>query len=210
MLSEAQSVVATGRFQRQLATLRSRTGERSRDAWDQLGSWDRADIERFERSTAPLFRAARRASVNSSAGYYQLVTDTAVTVGELAILPQIEAPFHAYWSALKDGSMWADALAVGAARAEAVGTDLITGASREVASLASQRGVVGWRRVLTGVSCEWCGTVAQQRYKTVDSATFGHDHCDCIVAPIYAESDPGQRINAEHVSTVASTLPVRV
>lgn len=210
MLSESQSVVLTERFQGRLATLRDRTGQRSRDAWDRLGSWDRADIDRFARSTDPLFRAARRASVNASAGYYELLTDATVAVGDVALLPQVDAPFLAHWKALKDGSMWADALAVGSARAEALGTDLVTGASREVAALSSPAGIVGWRRVLTGNSCDWCGPIARQRYKSAESATFGHDHCDCIIAPIYADRDPGQVINAEHVSTVASTLPVRV
>ena len=129
---------------------------------------------------------------------------------ELRLRQEVDAPFLAHWKALKDGSMWADALAVGSARAEAVGTDLVTGASRELAAMANPTGIVGWRRVLTGNSCDWCGPIARQRYKSAESATFGHDHCDCIIAPIYADRDPGQVINAEHVSTVASTLPVRV
>ena len=50
------------------------------------------------------------------------------------------------------------------------------------------------RRVLTGRSCMFCATASTQRYR-VDQLMPLHNHCDCAVAPIIGDADPGQIIN---------------
>ncbi len=147
--------------------------------------------------------------MNVSSGYYALLADRPVVVPTIMKAADIEAPFHAYWHALAEGSEWADAFAVGTTRSESIAADFVTGVSREVGSLTAGTDVVGWRRVLSGNSCAFCATVARQRYHSSDSATFGHDHCDCIVVPIYGDLDPGQVINASHLSSVADGVPGR-
>lgn len=209
MLSKDAAVEVTTRFQRRLATISSRAAEQAATAWEQLGGWDRVDIARFGDVTSDAFAAARAASVDVSSGYYALLADRPVAVPTITKTANIEAPFHAYWHALAEGSEWADAFAVGTTRSESIAADLVTGVSREVGSLTAGTDVVGWRRVLSGNSCAFCATAARQRYHSSDSATFGHDHCDCIVVPIYSDRDPGQVINARHLSSVADGVPGR-
>ena len=206
-LSEAAAAAVTERFQARLATIANRASTVSLRAWEQLGAWDRVDIDRFAAATADAFKAAQAAAVNTSAGYYALLADRPVTVPAATTTAVVEAPFTAYWHALTEGAEWAEALATGGTRAESIASDLIVGTSREVANLTAATGVVGWRRVLTGSSCKFCSTVAGQRYRSNESATFGHDHCDCIVVPIYADADPGQVINARHLAQVADGVP---
>lgn len=211
-LSEPAAVVLTERFQRKLATISARTARAAVQAWKQLGAWNRADIARFAEATAPTFNAAAAATTNTAAAFYALIGDRPVHVPRATTAAAAENPFHAHWHALNEGRAWDEALAAGAAKAEAIAVDLVTGTSREVAALTADVGVVGWRRVLTGgEDCPWCATAATQRYRTAASATFGHDHCDCIVVPIFAAADPGQVINARHLTEVTDLVPgVRV
>lgn len=206
-LSEDVAVEVTERFQRQLATIADRAARSSVQAWERLGAWDRGDIDRFVAATTDSFTAARAAATNTSAGYYALLADRPVTVPVVGVSAATDAPFHAYWHALARGHRWSEALATGSTRASSIAADLVTGTSREVANLTAGSDVVGWRRVLTGTNCTFCATAASQRYRSHDSATFGHDHCDCVVVPIYGGLDPGQVINARHLAEVADGVP---
>lgn len=206
-LSETAATAVTERFQARLADIANRASTVSLRAWEQLGAWDRVDIDRFTAATTDAFNAAQAAAVNTSSGYYALLADRPVTVPAVTTTAVVEAPFTAYWHALAEGADWAEALATGGTRAESIASDLIVGTSREVANLTAGTGVAGWRRVLTDGSCKFCSTVAGQRYRSKESATFGHDDCDCIVVPIYADTDPGQVINARHLARVADGVP---
>jgi hypothetical protein len=210
VLSEPAAVTLTRRFQNQLGRIAGRAGNLSAAEWDALGSWNRADIVRFAERTDRLFTAARQASINASAGYYATLADvptTGINPALVNVQPNIEAPFTNYWHQLSEGSLWADAIASGRERATSIASDLVTSTSRQTGGIVAGTRVVGWRRVLTGSSCPWCPTVATQRYRTADSADFGHDHCDCIVVPIIGDIDPGQVINARFLTEGGEGVP---
>ena len=129
-LSESQAVTVTERFQRRLASITDHTTAASLRAWEQLGTWDRVDIARFTDATSDLFVAARTATANTSAGYYALLADRPAVVPAVSTVPATDAPFHAYWHALREGNEWTEALAAGGRRAESMAADLVTGTSR--------------------------------------------------------------------------------
>lgn len=208
MPSESASVQLTERFQARLANIGQRASRLTAAEWDALGSWNEVDITRFAERVNPALTAARQATANASAGYYSLITDTTPTGFVATVVPDLRSPFTAYWHGLAESRPWIEALEAGRARAESVAVDLVTATTREVAAASAGTDVVGWRRVLTGNSCTWCGQIASQRYRTVDSATFGHDNCDCIVVPIYGDSDPGQVINARIVNEISADVPL--
>ena len=79
-LSETAATAVTERFQARLADIANRASTVSLRAWEQLGAWDRVDIDRFAAATADAFNAAQAAAVNTSAGYYALLADRPVTV----------------------------------------------------------------------------------------------------------------------------------
>lgn len=198
MPPEAAQVSITRAFQGRLERIHTRAGALTAVEWDRLGSWDDGDVVRFEQQVAPVLDAARRATVNASAGYYSLMTDSPPVVvpdAAIAVQANLRAPFTAYWHGLAERRPWDEALAAGRARALSTAVDYVASTSRRTASFVNGDGIVGWRRVLTGNSCRWCATVSTQRYRSAESADFGHDHCDCIVAPIYGDADPGQVIN---------------
>lgn len=62
--------------------------------------------------------------------------------------------------------------------------------------------VVGYRRVLTGgESCRLCATASTQRYNKANLMPI-HPRCDCKIAPIYGENDPGQVINSDFLREI--------
>lgn len=128
-LSETAATAVTERFQARLADIANRASTVSLRAWEQLGAWDRVDIDRFAAATADAFNAAQAAAVNTSAGYYALLADRPVTVPAVTTTAVTEAPFTAYWHALAEGVDWAEALASGGTRAESIASDLIVGTS---------------------------------------------------------------------------------
>lgn len=203
MLPEQAAVQLTARFQATLGRISTRAGRLTAAEWDALGSWNEADIARFASRTEPVFVAAKEAAVNASAGYYSILGELptpALDAAAITVPVDVRAPFAQAWHELTQGQPWVDAIASGQNRASSLATNLVTSTSRLTGGVVLGSRVVGWRRVLTGKSCTWCGTVATQRYKSAESADFGHDHCDCTVAPIYGESDPGQVINARRVA----------
>ena len=195
---EQTLVRLTRSFQGQLERIYTRAGSLTAARWDALGAWNELDVDRFRLATEPVLQAAKTATINASAGYYSLVTDSppvTVNPATVTVPTDLRAPFTSYWHGLAEGRPWDEAIAAGRSRATSTAVDYVSSTSRRTAGFVSADGIVGWRRVLTGNSCRWCATVSTQRYRTAESADFGHDHCDCIVAPIYGDADPGQVIN---------------
>ena len=67
-------------------------------------------------------------------------------------------------------------------------------------------GVVGYRRVLTGKSCRFCATAATQRYHTRQLRPL-HSGCDCGVAPIIGDRDPGRVVNDQLLARLKEQGP---
>lgn len=61
-----------------------------------------------------------------------------------------------------------------------------------------------YRRVLTGAeNCGLCVVASTQRYRTGDLMPI-HPNCDCVVAPIIGDADPGRIINTQRVAADAT------
>lgn len=99
-------------------------------------------------------------------------------------------------TAIARGDSFAAAMAAGRVRAKEMASTDIVMAQRHatVRTLDQMPHAVGYRRVLTGSSCQLCATASTQRYHKTQLMPI-HTHCDCSVAPIFANRDPGQVIN---------------
>lgn len=168
--------------------------------WDDLSSWDEDDVDRYLRQASPIVTGAARAAAATTVGYLGLMVGTRpAIVDPLRFLDDIDllSPFLGYWSALAKGAEWTEAVTLGRTRSETIATDTVNisarGTAREVDDAEPR--ITGWERVLSGNSCEFCATAATQRYRTAESASFGHDRCDCGVVPIVGRLDPGRVIN---------------
>ena len=204
MLSDAEVERLTRKYQSELKKIADRTNVKVKRIWDDLGSWDRSDIERFfELVDAPL-TAAKKATVRVSNGYYSRLAGNrppAFPLDEVASLPPDPAtPFLSHWNNLKEGVSWEDSIEQSFADMANDVFDYVQSTARRTADTTAANGgtnVVGWRRVLTRVSCEWCAQVSTQRYRTAESADFGHRSCDCSVVAIVGDRDPGKFINGK-------------
>lgn len=191
MIVGVQAAQLARRYQLRLLGLADRAEFTVSKVWDDLGSWDEADIERFAAAAAPIVTGAQRSGAALAVGYLQLLTGSphAVDIAALAGSTDFKGPFIGYWAALARGETWETAIDSGRTRAGSLAVDGVHTAAREASTVidkAEQR-IVGWERMLSGLACEWCTTVATARYRTAESASFGHERCDCIPTPIFAK-----------------------
>lgn len=103
--------------------------------------------------------------------------------------------------AISEGRSFADAMGIGRDRVvSAAETDVALAQRASIVQVASSTDrVVGYRRVLSGQSCSLCATASAQRYHAEVLMPI-HNHCDCGVAPIIGNADPGHTINQQLVS----------
>jgi hypothetical protein len=96
------------------------------------------------------------------------------------------------------GASFDDAMRSGLSRArQTAATDVSLANRQAIANAAPLRPhVVGYRRVLTGISCALCATASTQRYRSAELAPL-HPACDCDIAEIIGTHDPGRIINRE-------------
>lgn len=203
MLTDEQVRVLTARLQAHLEVIGARAAVATTRAWDELGTYDRDSIETFTRRVAPTIAGSKTAAANTATGYYSTllaVRPPAINVARLATLFVPAAGFLAYWHALKEGRDHAEALSAGRSMVEAATSNAVVSTARRtgdaVAAATGQR-TAGWRRVLDGKACEWCQVVSTQRYRTAESADFGHDRCGCTAVPIIGDRDPGRVVNRQ-------------
>jgi hypothetical protein len=95
-----------------------------------------------------------------------------------------------------------EAVAAGERRAQTLAlTDVELAVTHTVRErLAAEPRIKYYRRVLTGAeSCGLCVIASTQRYRKRDLLPI-HPNCDCVVAPILGDEDPGQIINSTRIS----------
>ncbi|MCA1569319.1 MAG: hypothetical protein LC798_03145 [Chloroflexi bacterium] len=196
------------RYQQRLALLRDRAGATVGQEWDDLGSYDEADVPRFLERTTPIVAASQASAATLTDAYVAaetgraplgidptLVTGAAVRAG----VPPEEVyrrPFVQVWKALSEGTDWLEATAAARARVEAVAqTDVQLAMRAAMDNIAGRDGrIAGYRRVLSGKSCAFCAAASTQRYHRQNLLPL-HPRCDCAVAPIVGNRDPGRVIN---------------
>lgn len=201
-----QAVRLTRRYQQRLVAIGDQAETRMGSLWDDLGSWDEADVERFILQAGPVTLGVQRAASALTVGYLGLMVGKQVpTLADFAA-PDLRGAFLAYWGSLGRGEQWDRAITTGRTRAGTIGLDAAHTSARDTATVAddSESSIVGWERVPGGVTCEFCATVSTQRYHSAESASFGHERCDCSVVPIVGKNAPGRVINRERLDALKS------
>lgn len=112
-------------------------------------------------------------------------------------------PFHLVWRQLGEGAAPQQAIQAGEDRAvQSALTDLQlakTHTSQDV--IAADRHASGYRRVLEGAhSCALCIVASTQRYHKGALLPI-HPACDCSIAPIYGDTDPGLVLDEDTLAT---------
>lgn len=196
MPTELEAAEVTRGYQTQLKVLEGATAAMLGDAWMSLGGYDLDDIADWETLAAPVSEAARAETAAAATGYVAVLLDGPPSPVDVPDdLADPTAPFLRMWHRLAEGDLWEDARTAGVSAAGDYAADLVHSSARTAAGRAGGERIVGWRRVLVGISCEWCALVSTQRYRSAESADFGHRRCDCTVAPIVGLLDPGRVIN---------------
>lgn len=188
-MPDARTVQLARAAQRRLELIGGRAGARTGQAFDQLSSYNEADVATFAQATAPTLAAAKSAGVVTGVGLYATLArlrSPRVTARDVLLDPNPREPFISYWNALKHGHSPADALQSGRSRAMALARNLVISAARRAGDVTMQRAgrrVEAWERVPDAGACEWCESVANDLYRTAESADFGHDRCNCTAVP---------------------------
>lgn len=191
-----------------LAKLRTSTSTAVAKAWDSLDAYSDAEIELFIRRAHPALAAGQERAFWLTVSHLQALLGENVDA-DLALLDSaqidLEQPFIAMRRSLAAGDAFHLAVAAGRARAEGVGESGVQWASRAAnQALDDEPRIHGWRRTLTRKACSWCQQVAEQIYRSADSASFGHLHCDCGVDPIIESRDPGRVVNSQVLDDLES------
>jgi hypothetical protein len=190
-----------------------------------LTSWRDADAAAFAEQAAPIVTGAQQHTATLTAAYLQAaiaaggagvgrIDPTAFTDLTMRGVPATEVyrrPFTQIWTDLSRGKPIEQAVTSAAARlTQLASTDVQlakTHASRAVFSSAGDR-VVGYRRVLVGASsCALCLIASTQRYHRGELLPI-HPACDCGVAPIFGDQDPGQGVHTGMVDAGATPASV--
>lgn len=190
-----------------------------------------AGVADFIKRVLPLTGGAQRAMATLTNAYlnqaigrpvtpinFDLVTGVALRNGEVKPSTLYSRPVVSMRTALAQGKTLGEAEAIGRKRLiDISGSDLQlakTHTSREVLTDAVQnprrgpsQGVVGFRRVLSdrGNHCAMCILASTQRYHSFDLMPM-HPGCQCSVAPIIGETDPGQVLDEEAVKRVHEVI----
>lgn len=196
MLAEAKLVQLTARYNTLTRRYAAAAGSVVGQAWDRLDSWERADADRLVAMARPAVSTLSLRANAATSGYLSIVLDDRLPVSTVVVEPDWDSALIALRRSLAAGEAWEQALVSGRIRSEAVGANAVVRSGRLAAQVADDR-VVGWTRTLSAKACEWCQLVSTQRYRTAESADFGHDHCSCGVAPIIGDADPGRVVNQQ-------------
>lgn len=183
--------------------------------WFGMSDYRNADIDSWIEAVLPIIRAGEETAAQATLTYLQFQMEVAGLDGELelppleditgdilrGVPPEIvyQRPFKELWESLGKGNDFTTAIEDGANRLrQLIETDLQlthTHTSRTV--LSGRNDVVGFRRVPTGAfTCALCLIASTQRYHKFNLMPI-HPGCDCRVAPIIGEEDPGQTIDSD-------------
>lgn len=207
------------RYQAAYGRLRADVVARVLALWVLRGGLTDSDSERFTAAATPVVTGGQVATARLVAGYLAMVarlvagSGTAAAIDPRMVTTQAlrgiataevyHRPVVAARTAVAEGKPLAEALRIGRDRLERIADTDIAMAQRAatVQAISTDDRIVGYRRVLTGRSCALCATASTQRYHKADLMPI-HGRCDCSVAPIFGQSDPGQVINRRLVSNL--------
>lgn len=187
-LSQSQQDELVRRYRRTQERIHRRASLAVSRIWDDLGSWDEADVDRFAAQVEPVASAAKVAAATLAAGFYARMLDRpapAIVADRVPVALATRTPFTAAWHALKVGRPFDEALSAGRSVAGAEAERLVISTGRRTGDLVTRSYGIDplWRRVPSASACQWCRTISGQLYRTAESADFGHDRCGCTAVP---------------------------
>lgn len=206
MPAPPEQVVRT--YHDSLLNIRARAGLTVGTLWDRLAGLDEESLRAFAAAAALSSTAAQQQTVALFDAYLAVMLGgRPVGLSPGRVLEQVRngvpaaevyaRPVVTARAAVSEGRPVVDALRAGRARAvSAAETDVVLAQRQAMVDEAVASRVAGWRRTLTGRSCALCATASTQRYRTSELMPI-HSHCDCGVAPIVGDSDPGHIINRD-------------
>lgn len=166
--------------------------------WDSCAPWAPEDLDRFHDMAKPLIEAAAQVGVDLSTTYAAQVIPGGVT-GEVSKLMPADASARLYDVAdrigrlIDSGSTFAEATASARSVVEDIGHDTAYRSARQSIAEAAPHHTK-WQRRVTGKSCQWCLSLASAVWYSAADATFGHDRCDCLPAPVDEVAESNRQI----------------
>lgn len=225
MAEREQAAIAE--YIRQTLRLRSSLERIIRQLWDRLPGYRDGDLEEWLATVLPIVQAAHEEMGTLTSGYLQQLLEELLgrdlpdlPVPDLDNLRGVDAervyarPIEKVRWRLALGDPLDKAAEYGRRIAENIAvTDLQlaqTHTTRTALSVAEQHAgigrIVGYRRVLTGrANCAMCILASTQRYHVRNLMPI-HPGCDCAVAPIVGDQDPGQVINSVMLTEGAEAI----
>lgn len=207
-------------YQDRTAAVRSRVETYARNLWGSLGSWRDDDINRMIAQIVPFVNGAQMQMVALTDAYLNAIAVAAglpmpngstparsVTgTATRGVDPRevYRRPGVTVWTALSEGKPLREAVDEGLHRlVNLATTDLQLAKTRtSLHRLSGDGSVAGYRRTLTGSeNCAMCTLASTQRYHKRDLMPI-HPGCDCDVAPIRGNVDPGQVIDPDRLEAL--------
>jgi len=207
-------------YQDRTAAVRARVETYARTLWGSLESWRDEDINRMVGQIVPFVGGAQMQMVALTDAYLNAIavaTGLPMPTGSTSARSVTGTatrgvdPREVYrragvtvWTALSEGKSLSQAVNEGLHRlVNLAGTDLQFAKTRtSLHRLAGDGSVAGYRRVLTGSeNCAMCTLASTQRYHKRDLMPI-HPGCDCDVAPIRGNADPGQVIDEARLESL--------
>ncbi len=184
---DRQARLLTTRYQTRTAAIGERTARDLSRLWLDVG-YDFAAVDEFAARASMLTAPPKATTVRLASAFYGYLMDARPQAinPELILVPEAwRDPSIAFWRAINNGHPFEDALASGAARAEAVARNLIVSTGRRTGDhIAEANGYsTRWRREPDGNACAWCQSLTGDTWDSAEAADFGHDRCGCTPVP---------------------------
>lgn len=188
--------------------------------WRSLGTWHRDDAARFAPQAAAVVAQAQAQMSHLTAAFLQQYAErnghtlpapslpAPTAVRQVDPVEEFSRPFVDVWTALGKGQSLRDAVKAGQERLDSLAATDLQLAKTHTAQQAMKADarIVGYRRVLEGAySCGLCVVASTQRYHAAELMPI-HPGCDCDVAPIYGDHDPGRMLNAGSLADVHAAI----
>lgn len=212
---DAELVAMIEAYQIRLNALADQAAAMIRDAFLSLPEVRDHLLADFAKEAKVIVDAARLEGADLASGLVSVLADE---IPKAAILKfedvAYDAPFLRTWHQLKQGESFPDARLSGASEAEIIGHNAAHDGAMNRMGHTGLR-VVGARRVLSPNACEWCQVVSVQRYRSVESASFGHGgahnkkNCKCSVVTIMGKRDPGLTLNKRRYADLKASGAVK-
>ena len=200
--------------QKAVRAVRVKVEKYTRSVWAGKANFRDSDIDELVERIVPVVLGGQKQAASITDAYIAAIVGgkpvgVPNSIGSRGVDPDevYRRPAATVYDQLSKGATFADAVAAGANRLQSlVGTDIQMAVRDQARESMVANNIVGYSRVLTGAeNCALCEVAATQRYFAEELMPI-HPGCDCGVAPIEGESDPGQVINAERLEEIHSSV----